>query len=89
VLPGDRVSVTIGARLQIAEEALARLWRFPSLLRLQQYTALLDEHGFEILLVSGGPYPCGIDATPQGCARDQEQWETDFAARYGDAEHQR
>src|SRR5438876_8925867 len=31
-------------------EALSDLWAFPSLLRLPQYTALLDEHGFEVLL---------------------------------------
>src|SRR5262245_42739539 len=31
-------------------EILAQEWGFQSLLRLPQYTALLDEHGFEVLL---------------------------------------
>ena len=69
-------------------EALARDWAFPSLLRLPQYTALLDAHGFEVL--------CAEDRTrivvaqyPQVRARDQERWEADFAARHGEAERQR
>lgn len=69
-------------------EALAQLWGFPSLLRLPQYTALLDAHGFEVL--------CAEDRTrvvvaqyPQVKARDREQWEADFAARHGDEEHLR
>ena len=69
-------------------ETLARLWGFPSLLRLPQYTALLDEYGFEVLLAEDRTRAVAAQH-PRAVARDQEQWEADFAAHYGDAEHQR
>ena len=69
-------------------EVLAHLWGFPSLLRLPQYTALLDEHGFEVLLAEDRTRAV-VAQYPQVRARDREQWEADFAARHGDAERQR
>ena len=68
--------------------ALAHEWGFPSLLRLPQYTALLDEHGFEVLLAEDRTRVV-MAQYPAVRARDQKQWEADFAARHGDAEHQR
>ncbi|MBI3796474.1 MAG: class I SAM-dependent methyltransferase [Deltaproteobacteria bacterium] len=69
-------------------EALARDWAFPSLLRLPQYTALLDEHGFEVLLAEDRTRAL-VAQYPQVRARDQERWEAEFAARHSDAERQR
>lgn len=69
-------------------EALAHLWGFPSLPRLAQYTTLLDEHGFEVLLAEDRTRVV-VAQRPKVKARDWEQWEADFAARHGDAEHQR
>jgi hypothetical protein len=69
-------------------EALAHEWGFPSLRRLPQYTALLDEHGFEVLLAEDRTRVV-VAQYPEVRARDQKQWEADFAARHGDAEHQR
>ena len=79
------------ARLRLRSEdaeVLAREWGFPSLLRLPQYTTLLDEHGFEVLLAEDRTRVV-VAQYPQVRARDQKQWEADFAARHGDAEHQR
>ena len=58
------------------------------LLRLPQYTALLDEHGFEVLLAEDRTRVV-VAQRPEVRARDQKQWEADFAAGHGDAEHQR
>jgi len=69
-------------------EALAQLWGFPSLLRLPQYTALLDECGFEVLLAEDRTRAV-VAQYPQVRARDQKEWEADFAARHGDTEHLR
>ena len=60
----------------------------PSLLRLPQYTALLDEHGFEVLLAEDRTRAV-VAQYPQVKVRDQLQWEADFGARYGEAERQR
>jgi len=77
----------VGLRSEDAE-ALAHEWGFPSLLRLPQYTALLDEHGFEVLLAEDRTRAV-VAQQPEVKARDQRQWEADFAARHGDAERQR
>lgn len=69
-------------------EALSDLWAFPSLLRLPQYTTALDQHGFEVLLAEDRTNAV-VTQQPKVRARDREQWERDFAARHGDAEHQR
>jgi len=69
-------------------EILAHEWGFQLLLRLPQYTALLDEHGFEVLLAEDRTRVV-VAQRPEVRARDQKQWEADFAARHGDAEHQR
>jgi SAM-dependent methyltransferase len=69
-------------------EALAHWWGFPSLLQLPQYTALLDELGFEVLFAEDRTRTV-VAQYPQVRARDREQWEADFAARHGDEEHQR
>jgi sarcosine/dimethylglycine N-methyltransferase len=61
-------------------EALARDWAFPSLLRLPQYTALLDAYGFEVLFAEDRTRLM-VAQYPQVRARDQEWWEADFAAR--------
>jgi hypothetical protein len=68
--------------------ALAQTLGFPSLLRLPQYTALLDAHGFEVLLAEDHTRIV-VGQQPKVKAPGQRQWETDFAARHGDAEYQR
>jgi SAM-dependent methyltransferase len=63
---------------------LAQMWAFPSLLRLPEYVRLLDESGFDVLLAE--------DRTPATPPRtvvrppDQEAWDRDFTARYGEDE---
>ncbi len=62
-------------------DTLARLWAFPSLLRLPEYALLLDQSGFDLLLAEDRTPAVlvGRAVTPP----DQEAWERDFAARYG------
>jgi SAM-dependent methyltransferase len=69
-------------------EVLAHEWGFVSLQRLAQYTTLLDAHGFEVLLAEDRT-STAVAQYPQLKARDQQQWEADFAARHGEAERQR
>jgi hypothetical protein len=69
-----------------AEEraTLARLWAFPSLLRLAEYVRLLDDSGFDVLLAE--------DRTPATPPRtgaqppDEEAWQRNFVGRYGEEE---
>jgi len=69
-------------------ETLAREWGFRSLLRLVEYTALLDQHGFEVLLAEDRT--CAVAAQrSRATPGDQREWEVDFAARHGEAEAQR
>jgi SAM-dependent methyltransferase len=69
-------------------DVLAREWGFPWLPRLPQYVALLDEHGFEVLLAEDRTH--AVVAQQSAISpRDQQQWEADFAAHYGNAERQR
>jgi SAM-dependent methyltransferase len=68
--------------------ALAHALGFPSLLRLPQYTVLLDTHGFEVLLAEDRTRSV-VEQQPKVKVPGQRQWETDFAARHGAAEHQR
>jgi SAM-dependent methyltransferase len=69
-------------------EVLANEWGFVSLRRLAQYTTLLDAHGFEVLLAEDRTSTV-VAQSPHLTARDQQQWEADFAARHGEAERQR
>ena len=79
--------VRSGLRSEDAED-LAREWGFPSLPRLSQYAALLDEYGFEVLIAEDRTRVV-VAQQPKVRASDQLQWEADFAARHGDAERQR
>jgi SAM-dependent methyltransferase len=73
------------APLTAAEEAtLARLWAFPSLLRVSEYVRLLDERGFDVLLAEDRTAVTSprTGATPV----DEEAWRRDFVGRYGEEE---
>lgn len=67
--------------------SLAALWGFPSLLRLAEYAALLDQCGFDLLLAE--------DRTPAlssfraGAPWDDDLFAEDFARRWGPGEVQR
>jgi SAM-dependent methyltransferase len=77
-----RSSMTADDRRQ-----LARLWGFPSLLRLSEYAALLDNSGFEVLLAEDRTGTI-LSLGPRSAASD-ELWEQDFVQRYGEAALQR
>lgn len=62
-------------------DMLRRLWAFPALLRLPEYVLLLDQSGFDVLLVEDRTP--AVLAAPRAAAADQEAWERDFAVRYG------
>ena len=63
---------------------LARLWGFPSVLRLADYVALLDSAGFEVLVAEDRTPAISAPQYPR--PDDQARWEQAFAARYGEAE---
>ncbi len=60
---------------------LARLWGFPSLLRIPEYVALLDGSGFEVLLAEDRTR--ALVGGGRQAAADQERWVEGFAARFG------
>ncbi len=62
--------------------ALARLWGFPSLVRIPEYVALLDGAGFEVLLAEDRTRAVLGSRLPAGA--DQEPWLDGFAARFGE-----
>ena len=69
-------------------DTLAREWGFRSLLRIPEYTALLDEHGFEVLLAEDRTRAVGAQHS-RATSGDQREWELDFGACHGEAEAQR
>jgi hypothetical protein len=69
-------------------DTLAREWGFRSLLRIAEYTALLDRHGFEVLLAEDRTLAVAAQHS-RATSRDQREWELDFDARHGEAETQR
>ncbi len=66
------------------QESLARLWAFPSLLRLAEYVALLDATGFDVLFAEDRTR--SALARPRVRVADQEAWEQELIARFGPAE---
>jgi len=66
---------------------LARLWGFPSLLRLAEYVALLDASGFDVLLAEDRT--AALTAQRAAPPDDQDLWLHWFAQRWGEAEVRR
>jgi SAM-dependent methyltransferase len=63
------------------EETLSRLWSFPKLLRIGEYTGLLGRAGLELLLAEDRtPW---VQAARPAVAADQEIWLAQFTARWG------
>jgi hypothetical protein len=92
LLPGAVFAFTdfIASSGLISEDrdTLAREWGFRSLLQIPEYTALLDQHGFEVLLAENRTRAVAAQhsrATPS----DQQEWELDFRARHEEAEAHR
>jgi hypothetical protein len=69
-------------------DTLARKWGFRSLLRIPDYTALLDQHGFDVLLAEDRTRAVAAQHT-RATSGDQREWELDFGARHGEAETER
>ena len=68
-------------RLSDAErEELATHWSFPSLLRVDEYAALLDASGFELLLAEDVTH---LRRRERAAAADQPEWEASFVRRHG------
>ena len=63
--------------------ALARLWGFPSLLRIPEYVTVLESVGFEVLLAENRTRAVLGARLP--AAEDQELWLEGFVARFGSA----
>ena len=71
------------ARARLSDEEameLTTVWSFPSLLRIEEYAALLDASGFELLLAEDVSELRRRERTP---AVDQPEWEASFVRRWG------
>jgi SAM-dependent methyltransferase len=63
-------------------ETLAREWGFRPLPRLVEYTGLLDQQGFEVLLAEDRTRAVAAQYS-RAKIPDQGEWEIDFATRHG------
>ena len=69
-------------------QMLARDWAFPSLLRLSEYTVLLDRCGFEVLLAEDRTRAIAAQSS-RATPSDQLQWYAAYAARHSETEARR